>query len=82
MKSYLAYPATHIAKPLKANALAKACQRVWLNQRTDERKESTIAQHCISVMRAKRGKLSIFALNKHIGKLTVKCFEIPHYAYT
>ena len=31
----------------QANAQSKACQRVWLPQRTDDRKESTIAQHCI-----------------------------------
>lgn len=31
----------------QANAQSKACQRVWLPQRTYDRKESTIAQHCI-----------------------------------
>jgi len=31
----------------QANAQTKACQRVWLPQRTDDRQESTIAQHCI-----------------------------------
>src|SRR5690606_11036522 len=35
------------AKPLKPTTPAKACQRVCLSLRTDERKESTIAQHCI-----------------------------------
>src|SRR5690554_2964977 len=35
------------AKPLKPTAPAKACQRVCLSLRTDERKESMIAQHCI-----------------------------------
>ena len=30
--------ATHIAKPLKPTAPAKACQRVCLSQRTDEKK--------------------------------------------
>jgi hypothetical protein len=35
------------AKLLKPTAPAKACQRVCLSLRTDERKESTIAQHCI-----------------------------------
>ena len=44
--------ATHIAKPLKPTAPAKACQRVCLSLRTDERKESTIAQQWLYVMRA------------------------------
>lgn len=50
------------AKPLKPTAPAKACQRVCLPQRTNDRKESTIAQQCISVMRAELLKLSIFLL--------------------
>ena len=47
VREYVAF-----AKPLKPTAPAKACQRVCLSLRTDDRKESTIAQHCISVMRA------------------------------
>jgi len=43
----------HIAKPLKPTAPTKACQRVCLSKRTDERKESTIAQQWLYVMRAK-----------------------------
>jgi len=42
--------ATHIAKPRKPAAQVKACQRVCLRQRTDE-KESTIAQQWLYVMR-------------------------------
>jgi hypothetical protein len=38
--------------------------------------------HCISVMRAKVIDLNELIINKHIGKLKVKCSEIPHYAYT
>jgi len=36
--------ATHIVKPLKAKAPAKACQRVCLSQRTDRKIKSTKAQ--------------------------------------
>lgn len=49
---------------------------------TDERKRSTTAQHCISVMRAEQLKMSIFAPKKLCGGRTVNCSEIPHYAYT
>lgn len=33
-------------------------------------------------MRAKVLKNNIMNISKHIGKLKVKCLEIPHYAYT
>lgn len=33
-------------------------------------------------MRAKVLNLNELNINKHIAKLKVKCFEIPHYAYT
>jgi hypothetical protein len=39
-------------------------------------------QHCISVMRAERLKVSIFALNKLCGGRTENVSETPHYAYT
>lgn len=38
---YLRERITHIAKPLKAGPQAKACQRVCLSQRTDEKKIKT-----------------------------------------
>ena len=41
------------AKPLKPAAQSKACQRVCLSQRTDEKEKSTKAQQWLYVMRAK-----------------------------
>ena len=38
---------------------------------TDDRKRSTTAQHCISVMRAEQLKMSIFAPKKLCGGRTV-----------
>jgi hypothetical protein len=54
--------ATHIAKPLKPAARANACQRVCLSQRTDRKKESTIAQQWLYVMRGFDAKLKV---NEH-----------------
>lgn len=42
---------------------------------TDDRKESTIAQHCISVMRVELLKVSNYAPKKLCGRLTVNCSE-------
>lgn len=47
-----------------------------------QKKKSTTAQHCISVMRAERLKLSIFAPKKLCGGRRENVSEIPHYAYT
>jgi len=47
-----------------------------------QKRKSTIAQQCISVMRAEWLKLSFIAPNKFCGGRTVNRSEIPHYAYT
>lgn len=48
----------------------------------DRKRKSTKAQHCINVMRAKQLNMSSYAPKKLYGWWTVKCFEIPQYAYT
>jgi len=52
-----------------------------LNLRIKRMKKASL-QHCISVMRAERLKLSIFAPKKISGSRIVNRSEIPHYAYT
>jgi len=52
-----------------------------LNLRIKRMKKASL-QHCISVMRAERLKMSIFAPKKLCGWRTMNRSEIPHYAYT
>lgn len=47
-----------------------------------QKRKSTIAQHCISVMRAEQVKMSILGLKKLCVGQTENVSEIPHYAYT
>jgi hypothetical protein len=66
----------------QANAQTQAWQRVCLSHRTDDRKESTIAQHCIKAIAGEVLNSRSVHLINFCGGGQVNRIEIRYCSYT
>lgn len=63
----------------QADSRTKSWQKVWLRQRTEEKRNNEGTTMAIRNA-GKRADMKAFTLNKLFGRRTVKCLETPHYA--